>query len=68
MNANHMLLTVQEARAIARVSEAHIRGLCARGEIKAVKVGQVWRINRADFMAHMGLDGCEGALNDEKEQ
>ncbi len=59
METNHMLLTVQEACSIARVSEAHIRGLCAKGKIRAVKVGQVWRINRADFMRFMALDDSE---------
>ncbi len=55
----HQLLTVREACAIARVSDHHIRDLCARGEIKAVKIGNLWRINRASFMAYMGLDDSE---------
>ena len=50
-----ILLDVKEAAALARVSLKQIRDLCAEGKIKAVKVGDVWRINATALVEQLGL-------------
>lgn len=41
-----MLLTPTVAGRILNCSDKHVRDLCNKGEIKAVKTGGLWRINR----------------------
>lgn len=45
------LMTVAEAREVSRLSERTIGRMCARGDLKAVKVGRRWLIGRASLMA-----------------
>ncbi|MBR1433044.1 MAG: helix-turn-helix domain-containing protein [Ruminiclostridium sp.] len=41
---------------ILDVSPEQGRRLCAKGDIKAVKVGGVWRINKCDLMDYLKVD------------
>jgi excisionase family DNA binding protein len=50
------LMTVREAAQICDTCERHITRMCTVGEIKAVKLGRIWRIDRAAFMAKLGLN------------
>ena len=50
------LLTVREAaRDVLHVSERTVTRLCVSGEIKAVKLGGQWRINRDALLDYVGL-------------
>lgn len=60
-SAARALMTPREAAEIAGVSERHIRKLCERGELRAVKLGKAWRVNRAAFLALCGIDGDHAA-------
>lgn len=50
------LITVHEAAGLCGVSERHITRMCTLGEIKAVKLGRIWRINRESLFSLLGLD------------
>lgn len=60
-SAARALMTPREAAELAGVSERHIRKLCERGELRAVKLGRAWRVNRAAFLALCGIDGDHAA-------
>lgn len=49
------LITVKQAEAIGAGSGRKIRLMCARGELKAAKVGSDWRLARDPFLRHFGL-------------
>lgn len=56
-----LFLTPRECADLAGVSIGLITKGCRNGSIKAVKMGSVWRINKAAFLSSMGLDeGGEG--------
>jgi excisionase family DNA binding protein len=44
--AQQEYLTVEEVAALLRVSEATVRGLISRGELRAMMVGKQYRISR----------------------
>ncbi len=46
-----------EAAYLLNCSEKHVRDLCERGDIKAVKLGKLWHINRADLYERLGIEG-----------
>ena len=39
------LLTIDEAAALLRVHPTSVRRLIKRGEIRAIRIGRVWRVN-----------------------
>lgn len=41
-------ITPKQAAAMYGVSEAHIRNLCARGELDCMKLGKLWRIRHEE--------------------
>jgi excisionase family DNA binding protein len=43
------LLTPEEAAAELRVSESAVTKLCGSGQIKASRVGKLWRVSRAEL-------------------
>lgn len=45
----------QVAGEILHVSERTVTRMCASGELKAVKVGHQWRINRDALLEYAGL-------------
>lgn len=45
-----------EAAFLLNCSEKHVRDLCARGDIKAVRIGKLWHINRADLCKRLGIE------------
>jgi excisionase family DNA binding protein len=47
----------KEAAHILDCSEKHVRDMCKRGDIKAVKLGKLWHINRADLYERLGIEG-----------
>ena len=51
--ANDKVHTVEEVAKILRVSEATVRSLLERGELKGFKVGNQWRINDEDLRSYM---------------
>ena len=55
MEETPKLLTVKQAAELAQVSDKHIRDLCAEGAFKAVKVGELWRINTESYFRYLGL-------------
>lgn len=42
-------ITVEEAARALRVHPRTIRRICERGELRAIRVGRQWRIDRASF-------------------
>lgn len=50
-----LLIKTGEAAELMNVSEHHVRVMCERGEIQAVKVGRVWRINRDALLEQLGI-------------
>lgn len=60
------LLTVDEAAAILRITPYSVRRLLRRDEIRAIHIGNRWRINRAALMRYAGIDGpVQGQTTDE---
>lgn len=57
--ADHMtlgpLITTKDAAALLACTTRKISDMCAKGEIKAVKVGSDWRINTAAFLEQFGI-------------
>ena len=49
------LIKVGTAAAIIDASPRKVRDMCAKGEVKAVKVGTDWRINTAAFLEQFGI-------------
>lgn len=49
------LLTTAEAAAILRVVPRMITKMCNAGDLKAVRVGNRWRINRDALLTKAGL-------------
>lgn len=49
------LITPKDAAEILNVSAFHIRAMLRAGEIKGVKVGEVWRVNTAALLAQYGI-------------
>lgn len=49
------LIKVETAAALLDASGRKVRDMCAKGEIKAVKVGADWRINTAAFLEQFGI-------------
>lgn len=58
---NAQVIDAKTAGELAGVSKRYIYRLCERGEIQAVRLGNVWRINRAAFCAKLGINGGECA-------
>ena len=54
-SAPALMLTPREAANVAGVSPRTITRLCESGQIKAAKLGGSWRVNRAAFMAQLGI-------------
>lgn len=53
------LLLATEAASVARCSAHTITNLCTKGKIKAVKVGNKWRVNRDSLLEYLGLTAEE---------
>ena len=49
------LIKTKVAAALLDISPRKVRDMCAKGEIKAVKVGTDWRINTAAFLEQFGI-------------
>lgn len=49
------LIKVETAAALLDASGRKVRDMCAKGEIKAVKVGSDWRINTAALLNQFGI-------------
>jgi excisionase family DNA binding protein len=50
------LLTLAEAAEALRVSQATVRRLIERGELRGVRVGRLWRVPKAALEAYLGGD------------
>lgn len=49
------LMSVRQAAGVLGVSQRHVARLCERGEIKAVKIGRLWRVNRDALAAQCSI-------------
>ena len=49
-------MDTNEAAWLLSCSVKHIRDLCERGELKAARVGKLWRINRAQVYELAGVE------------
>lgn len=49
------LMTAAQAAEVMRVSPRQVARMCARGELKAVRVGKLWRVNRDALAERLGL-------------
>lgn len=58
-----ILLTVEEAAGILRVSVRTVSRMCAEGELPGVQVGRKWRVRTSELMSIIGINskitGCE---------
>lgn len=52
-----LLLTAQQAAKLLNVSDKHVRDLCARGDIKSVRIGKSLRIGRDALLEQYGILG-----------
>ena len=46
-----LLYTPEQVAQLLGMSDRHVRTMCATDQIRAVKIGRVWRIHREDFQA-----------------
>lgn len=51
-----LMLKPTEAARLAHVSTRTITRMCEAGQLRAVKMRGAWRINRAAFMATLGVE------------
>ena len=54
------LLTVVEVAKVLRVDVSTVRRILERGELKGVKVGNVWRVHAAKLRAYIGEEASDG--------
>lgn len=54
--ATPTMLDCKQAASILSVSPRTVSRMCERGDLRAVKVMSVWRINRAALMQYVGLE------------
>lgn len=47
------ILTTREVADLLKISERTVRDLCVRGEIRASRVGQQWRVRSDDVDAYL---------------
>lgn len=52
-----LMLDCKQAASILSVSPRTVSRMCERGDLRAVKVMSVWRINRAALMQYAGMEG-----------
>lgn len=60
-------LTAEEAAIVLRLHPTNVRRLAVNGEILAEKIGQgrgVWRFNKAQLLARLGIDSREFGVTD----
>lgn len=50
-----LMLTVKDAASIGGFCQKFVRDMCVKGEIKSVKIGGAWRVNRDEYLAQLGL-------------
>ncbi len=43
------LLSIKDVAKILKVSQTTVRRMLARGELKGVRVGRLWRINQSEI-------------------
>ena len=58
------LIGTREAARLIGCSQKHARELCERGEVKAVRLGKCWHVNRAALVEQLGLSPEEVATTD----
>lgn len=49
------LMTIHEAAQLLRVHERTVTRMCVDGQLKAIRVRGVWRINRAALLEFAGI-------------
>lgn len=50
-----LMLTIETAKNIPGCSDRYMRTLCESGQVRAVKLGRVWRVNRDSLLEFCGL-------------
>lgn len=55
MNLQQGLLTLREAAMLLRICMKKLRGIIAKGELKAFKVGRQWRIRVAALEEYQAM-------------
>lgn len=50
-----VMLTCEQAAAVAGVSRKHVRNLLAKGDLNGTRLGTCWRIPRDSFLQAIGL-------------
>lgn len=53
------MMSANEAARLIGCSGKHVRALCMRGELRGVKLGKCWHINRQALMERLGLTEAE---------
>lgn len=52
-------MSVEEFAGLAGCSENHVRDMLRRSDLKGVKLGKIWRINRRYAYALLGISSRE---------
>lgn len=55
LNALPPLVSCKQLAEVCGCSERHIARMCKAGQLKAVKLGKIWRINRDAAAERLGL-------------
>lgn len=50
--------TVEDAAALLKMPVTSVRSLCRTGQLKAIKVGKLWRIPRVALLSFIENGGC----------
>lgn len=58
-NQTGPMIGTPEAAHLIGCSGKHVRALCMRGEIRAVRLGKCWHVNRQALMERLGLTEAE---------
>lgn len=48
-------ITTKTAAQVLAMTTRKVQDMCAKGEIKAIKIGSDWRINTAAFLEQFGI-------------
>lgn len=55
LKALPLLLDIETARQLPQCSGRHMRNLCSTGQVKAIRCGKHWRVNRDSLLEFCGL-------------
>lgn len=58
------MISPNEAARLIGCTPKHVRELCMRGEVKGVRLGKCWHVNKAALLETLGLTGAKATAHE----